>query len=49
MDEGRKNIEIIIRLEAKDSQIENVSIISLIIEIIDPMEEIIFHDRYMSG
>lgn len=42
-------MEIIIRLDANDSQIEKASIIRLIIEIIDPIEEIIFRDRYISG
>lgn len=37
------------RLEDKASQIINIKIINLKIEIIDPIEEIIFHDKNESG
>lgn len=40
---------IIIRLEDNASQIKNNSIINLIIEIRDPIDEIIFQERKLSG
>lgn len=37
------------RLEERASQIRNISKINLMIEIIDPIDEIIFHDKKLSG
>lgn len=37
------------RLDLRASQIINIKIIRLIIEIRDPIEEMIFHDRKVSG
>lgn len=45
----RKNIFIIVRLEAKASQIINIKIDKLKMEIRDPMDEIIFQFRKLSG
>lgn len=39
----------ILRLDAKDSQIIKVRRINLVIEIRDPIEEMIFHDKKESG
>jgi hypothetical protein len=48
-DEDKKNILISFRLDLKASQIINIKIIRLIREIKDPIEEIIFHDKKVSG
>jgi len=45
----KKNILIVLRLDLRASQIVNIRIIRLIIEIIDPIEEIMFQDRKVSG
>lgn len=38
-----------LRFDAKASQIMNISIITAVIEISDPMEDIVFHRVYASG
>jgi len=49
MEEFKKNILIIFRLEDKASQIVKINNVSLNIEISDPIEEMIFQERYVSG
>jgi len=39
----------ILRLDARASQIEKIRIIRLIIEMKEPIDEIIFHERNVSG
>jgi hypothetical protein len=40
---------IILRLDDRASQIMNIRIVNLIIDIRDPIEEIIFHAKNVSG
>lgn len=48
-EDARKNTLITLRFEAKASQMEKIKIVSLRIDIKDPIEEIIFHDKKLSG